>query len=167
MLLSLLIGILFFLSMVFRRDVYKKIGYLGLSYLFLGLIFQVLVLVDARNLFLFSLILNCFFFVFVFVFMLYLEKHPPILEDKKVFERPYFLVFLGHFLFVITLANFIFIGTIAIHEFGHLSVSKFYDCEYERIVYEKGLFNTEILCTNLGDKTFVLFGGIAARKQLE
>src|SRR3989339_868634 len=57
---------------------------------------------------------------------------------------------------------FIFIKTIGIHEFGHFSISKFYNCDYRKIVYEDDFFHTEVLCDGKIDNSFVLLGGILA-----
>ncbi|MCW8965910.1 MAG: hypothetical protein OQK82_04370 [Candidatus Pacearchaeota archaeon] len=158
--ISLLLGLLFFLSLTFKNTHYKKIGYIGFAYGVLSLFFLILDFIFDLNLFVFSLTLNCFFLYFVFLFLKTLEVHPPVLEKEENSERPYFLVFLGHFLFIIIFANFVFIGTLAVHEMGHFSASKFYDCNYRKIVYEEGLLSTEISCSNLNDKTLVLLGGI-------
>lgn len=59
------------------------------------------------------------------------------------------------------MTNFIFIGTISVHEFGHLLTSSQSDCEEIKIVYElKSLPHTEIKCEDISEQNRWIAGGI-------
>jgi hypothetical protein len=97
-------------------------------------------------------------------FLLDIKKLPitPIERNSKFKKNYYIFDFLRYFIFIIILTNFIFIGTLAIHEAGHFFVSKLSpDCDLERIVYEGKLPHTEILCNNYAESMDkIIFGGI-------
>jgi hypothetical protein len=112
-----------------------------------------------------SLISNTLFLIFLFFFFIDLKNIPlSIFERRTLKFKPnnYFFDFLRYFVFIIILTNFIFIGTIAIHEGGHFLLSKLNpNCDLERIVYEGGLPHTEIICNNSVNSTnIIIFGGI-------
>jgi len=157
---SFLLSLLFFVNLTVRRDVYKKIGYYGIFYSSLALFLQFLLLFGVGDVFIFSIILNLVFLFFIIKFLKDLQKYPIIpVTYGKYKKKSYLITFLRYFIFILVLVNFIFIGTVTIHEFGHFGVSKFYDCDYQRIVFEENLPHTEILCRDLPNPTLVLLGG--------
>src|SRR3989339_455349 len=152
-----------FMDLIFRDDNYQALGYFGMFYSILGLSFETLLIFQIGNVYLLNLLLNLVFCFFIFIFIKDLQKIPLVSkEDLNKGPRPPFLVILGHLFFIIIFVNFIFIGTIGIHEFGHFSISKFYNCDYRKIVYEDDFFHTEVLCDGKIDNSFVLLGGILA-----
>lgn len=159
---SFLLTLLFFIILTFRHDVYRKIGYFGIFYSSLSLIFQFLLLFGIGSLFIFSLFSNIVFSALMFNLIRDLTKYPLLLGrySKKYERKSYFLSFLRYFVFILILTNFVFIATITIHEFGHFTISKFYDCQYRKIVYEENFPRTEILCRDLPNSILVLLGGI-------
>src|SRR3989339_777509 len=160
---SFLLIFLFFMDLIFRDDNYQALGYFGMFYSILGLSFETLLIFQIGNVYLLNLLLNLVFCFFIFIFIKDLQKIPLVSkEDLNKGPRPPFLVILGHLFFIIIFVNFIFIGTIGIHEFGHFSISKFYNCDYRKIVYEDDFFHTEVLCDGKIDNSFVLLGGILA-----
>ncbi|HIG94034.1 MAG TPA: hypothetical protein HA229_00285 [Nanoarchaeota archaeon] len=151
------------MDLIFRDDNYQALGYFGMFYSILGLSFETLLIFQIGNVYLLNLLLNLVFCFFIFIFIKDLQKIPLVSkEDLNKGPRPPFLVILGHLFFIIIFVNFIFIGTIGIHEFGHFSISKFYNCDYRKIVYEDDFFRTEVLCDGKIDNSLVLLGGILA-----
>lgn len=158
---SFLLTLVLFVYLSSRKDVYRKAGYVGILYSIISLVFQVFLLIGTEDMHLFSLVSNLLFLILIFNLIKDLKKYPLLhLEYFQNKEKPYFLILLRHFIFIVVLTTFMFIGTIGIHELGHLVISKFYDCEYGRIVYEGDFLRTEILCKNFPDNIFILLGGI-------
>jgi len=159
---SFLLTLLFFVALTFRIDVYKKVGYFGIFYSSLSLIFQIFSLFRAGSLYMFSFFSMIIFLILVFIFVRDLKKSPPVFRThiKKYEKKPYALTFLRYFVFILVLTNFVFIATITLHELGHFTLSKFYDCQYRRIVYEENLPHTEILCKDLFNSSMIILGGI-------
>src|SRR3989339_720209 len=159
---------LLFFRIIYFMSLHKKLLYLLMFYLIgvysiLGLSFETLLIFQIGNVYLLNLLLNLVFCFFIFIFIKDLQKIPLVSkEDLNKGPRPPFLVILGHLFFIIIFVNFIFIGTIGIHEFGHFSISKFYNCDYRKIVYEDDFFRTEVLCDGKIDNSLVLLGGILA-----
>lgn len=143
---SFLFLLLLFIGLIFREPGFKESGWWGVTYSVVSIILHFLFFFDVSCLCLFNFISNVLFFIFVYYFLKNLEESPPEPLVKKEKGKHYFLIFLSHFIFMIVLINFVFIGTVVLHEFGHLSVGGFYGCEYGKIVYESGFPRTEILC---------------------
>jgi hypothetical protein len=159
---SFLLTLLFFLDLSLRYGECRIPSYFGIFYSVISLLFSLLLLFQIGGIFIFSLFSNLVFFIFILIFLKNVKKYPCV-DSKRIKEckqQHYILVFLRYFVFILVLTNFVFIATISIHEFGHLTVSKFYDCEYGRIVYENSSARTEILCKDLSGNIFVLFGGV-------
>jgi hypothetical protein len=117
-------------------------------------------LFNYGNILLFTFISSTTFLIFLIYFLNHLKIHPPQITKNPEKKENYFLTFVKYFIFIIILTNFVFIGTIGIHEFGHFSVSKLYDCEYRHIVIQEQTAFTELLCQNLPTNFYVLLGGI-------
>lgn len=157
---SFLVSLLLFVSFAFRFDEYKKVGYLGIIYSLEGIVFSVLFFFGLINLLIVTIFLVATLFLLFFFLLRDLEKFPLFVRSKSFKKRSPFLRVLGHFVFIIVFINFIFIGTLVVHEFGHFSVSKLYGCEYQKIVYENQFLHTDISCpTSQGSKASI-FGGI-------
>lgn len=155
--LSFLLFIFLFFSIKFR--VYTKAVYAGIFYSSLSLLLAIFNVIFLKNLLLLSLIQNIIFILFLSIFIRELRKSPPVILSQLQKEESYLVSFIKYFVFVVVLANFIFLGTIAIHELGHFAVSKFYNCDYRGIIYQENLPHTELLCENHGNNTFLLLGG--------
>lgn len=155
---SFLLSLLFFLNLSFRRDVYVKVGYMGMIYSFFSLVLYFLLLFRIGEVFVFSLFSNLFFLILSVIFLRDIKIYPKSM--KRIYGGvSSFLIFLRYFVFLIVLTNFVFIATMVIHEFGHLTVARFYGCTYSRIVYESDL-HTEFLCSILPSNPIVVLGGV-------
>ena len=160
LILSFLISLLLFIEFTFRDDVYAKVGFIGIIYSAASLAISILYLFKIVDIYLITLSSTILFY-FILVLFSDFKKYPISqlnVEAKK--EKPYFLTLLSHLIFIITFINFILIGTIAIHEFGHYAMSEIYDCEYGKIIYEDGLFRTEFLCQDSSSTLGAALGGI-------
>jgi hypothetical protein len=158
---SFLLTLLFFLELSLKYGECRIPSYLGILYSVISLLFSILLLFRIGDIFVFSLFSNLVFFIFIFMFIKNVKKYPCADSSKteEYAKQHYVLVFLRYFIFILVLTNFAFIATVAVHEFGHLAVSKFYDCEYGKIVFETD-FHTELLCREIPNNLAVLLGGI-------
>jgi hypothetical protein len=101
------------------------------------------------------------FLIFIIPFLKFLKKTPNRRSYATREPKSPILHFLKHLIFIIIITNFIFIGTVTIHELGHITVAKFSDCENTRIVYEAGLLpRTEVNCSDNSQKQRWILGGI-------
>ena len=152
---------LVFYDFVFRIDVYKNIGYLGVGFaLVLTVIFFFGYYGVGDNLFGFFILFAGFIlFCLIFIFVRDIEKY-SILPEKYDFNRGYFFVLFGHLMFVLIVVNFVFIGTVAAHEAGHYGVFSFLNCVDKKIVYDNSMFHVEGFCTGEMDNIYSAWGGI-------
>lgn len=160
LILSFLISLLLFIEFTFRDDIYAKVGFIGIIYSTTSLIILIiyfLKIIDIYFITFSSIVLFCFISTLFSDFKKYPISQATVANKR---EKPYFLVLLSHLIFIITFINFILLGTIAIHEFGHYGMSKVYDCEYGKIVYEDDLFHTEFLCQDSSSTLGAALGGI-------
>ena len=154
-LLMLLIFIKFYLI-----DSLKDLGKIGIIYSSLSLIFHFSLFVSPSQIILFFLFSEI-------LFLLFLIKLFGKMEDKKYYfshtsyktKSSYLIDLLRHFIFILVFVGIIFVAVSSIHELGHMSVSKFYGCDYQRIIYEQGILYTEILCSELFGNVMVILGG--------
>lgn len=156
--ISLLILLLTFTSTVSLHE--KSTRYL-IPYTSVSL-FLYLFSILWQNLFqLMTLASSCLFLLFIINFIKFIKTN-----SKRTFLKKYpiespLISFLKHFVFIIIMTNFIFIGTVSIHEFGHLAVSSSSNCEGTKIVYElKGLPHTEVDCKDSSEKNKWIIGGV-------
>jgi hypothetical protein len=159
---SFIITLLLFVLLI-SVERFEKISKFGILYASISLIIQILSLFFEKLYVLGSVISNLLFFVLIFYFIRSIENFPieSFHQKMKYKKRYYFLDFLRYFIFIIILTNFIFIGTITVHEVGHLLTSRAFDCGFERIIYEGGLPHTEILCGENFNSLFkVILGGM-------
>jgi len=160
LILSFLVSLLLFIEFTFRDDVYVKVGFIGITYSTASLIISILYLLGIAGIYLITLS-SIILFYFIFTLFSDFKKYPiSQLNTKAKKEKPYFLTLLSHLIFIITFINFILIGTIAIHEFGHYTMSEIYNCEYGKIIYEDDLFRTEFLCQDSSSTIGSALGGI-------
>ncbi len=159
---SLALMFMLFLLLISNQQ-FKRIAKFAIFYCSISLLLEVVFLLKNQLSPITGLVSNLFFFLFIFFFLIDLKEIPYTgYENKvKISRSNYFFDFLRYFIFIIILTNFVFIGTLAIHEAGHFFVAKMVpDCGLEKIVYEGKLPHTEILCdnsTNSIDK--ILLGG--------
>lgn len=161
---SFLITLLIFLLIISIPQL-EKVANLGIIYSSLSIIFQILVLLKIEISFIFSFFSNLAFLVLAFFIIKSFEQSPQVFfsVQEKQKENSFIVDFLKYFVFIIVLTNFIFIGTISIHEVGHLAAGKTLGCDFGKIVYEEGgLPRTEVLCgdKNFSSQKFVILGGI-------
>ena len=154
-----LLVLLLSLSLLFREDSYRDIGIFGIFYSGISLLLHVFVLLDIASVYLFSIFYNVLLLVFVFFLVKYLLENPIPLPRVLRKKRSYLFIFMRNFIFMVALINLVFIGTIVIHEFGHLGVSEFYNCASREIVYNAGFPETQILCSDLRSNLYVSLGG--------
>ncbi len=158
----MLIMILFILLISIPN--FTRFSKLAIFYCSISLLFEVTLLFKNQQSPLMSLISNLFFFLFVLFFVIDVKNISFYTDEnsKRLRKNYYLFDFFRYFIFIVILTNFVFIGTIAIHESGHFFVSKiFTDCDLERIVYEGNLPHTEILCSESVDSLdTVIWGGI-------
>ncbi len=148
------------LSFLFRNDEYKVIGIFGMLYSGISILLQILVLIKVVELYPFSIIYSALLFAFLIFMIKHLKDNPLPVKSKKRKKKNYLFNFLRDFVFTLALINLVFIGTVVIHEFGHLMVSYLYDCASREIVYSGGFPDTQILCSNVTSNLFVSLGGI-------
>lgn len=108
-----------------------------------------------------TLISSILFLAFIISFLKSLQfntqQHPIISKEPESL----LIHFLKHFVFIIIITNFVFIGTISVHEFGHLLASSQSECEESKIVYElEGLPHTQIKCEDTSQQNIWIIGGI-------
>ncbi len=159
---SFLIILLLFILMIYVPH-FEKISFLAILYASVSLIIQIFTIFYEKFLIFGSLISNIFFMFFIFYFLKRIERFPIEFFNKKrkIKKRNPLVDFLRYFVFIIILTNFIFIGTITVHEAGHLLSSRAYDCGFDRIIYESGLPHTEILCgDDFASLENVILGGM-------
>ncbi len=159
---SFLLMLIISMNLAFRHPNFKNAGIFGISYALFSLIFQFLVLFLNLEPYLFNLASGLVFLIFLFVFFRDFKRNP--VESKSILKRKskkksYMLLFLKSFIFIIVVANLIFIGTVVIHEFGHFALSKIYACEHVKIIYEGGSPYTEALCKSPLTQKILLLGG--------
>lgn len=162
LLCSFLITLLLFILMISVPH-FERISILGILYSSISLIIQIISLFSEDFLQIGSFISNILFLFFIFYFIKRTKIFPIDFFEERIIRRKrnYFIDFLRYFVFIIILTNFIFIGTITIHEVGHLLTSRAYDCGFDRIVYEQGLPHTEILCgEDFNALSKVILGGM-------
>lgn len=159
---SFLITLILFI-LLFSVSHFEKISKLGILYSSLSLIIQIAFLLNKDFYILLSFGSNILFSVFIIYLVSKVERFPLAFFEIHLKNRKshYLLDFLRYFIFIIILTNFIFIGTITVHEVGHLLTSRTFGCDFGKIVYEQGFPHTEILCgDSFNSLTKVILGGI-------
>jgi hypothetical protein len=125
------------------------------------LLLQLIIVFNPNLVYIFSILYNIFFLCFILILSKEIINKKLKLKEKLLKkQRPYLFNFFQFFIFIVVLTNFVFIGTISVHELGHLTASQFYDCQYRRIVYEQGIPHTDLLCQDIPNKTFLILGGV-------
>jgi len=108
-----------------------------------------------------ALVSTLLFLFFIVAFLKFLRNHKQQNMFLTKFPESPLIQFLKHIIFIIIITNFIFIGTVAIHEFGHLVASSGSDCRETKIVYElEGLPHTQVNCQDTSDKGKWILGGV-------
>ncbi len=164
MILSIVVYFLFValisVSLLFRDDDYRNLGIFGIIYAGVSLGLHIFVIFGLSDIYTFSIFYSVLFFTFVMLFINYLKKNPlPLILEKGKKRHSYFFHFIRNFVFTLAIINLVFIGTVVIHEFGHLLVSYLYNCASREIVYSMGFPETKILCSNIGSNFLVSLGG--------
>lgn len=155
---SFFITLLVFLT---TTSIHKKTTKYLILYTSISLFFYLFTLLWTNLIPTLILISSILFLVFIISFLKFLQQTPRQLFPLHNEPESPIIHFLKHLVFIVILTNFIFIGTISIHEFGHLVASSQSDCEETKIIYElKGLPHTEVNCKNTEDKNFWILGGV-------
>ncbi|MGV8152572.1 MAG: hypothetical protein ACP5OG_05815 [Candidatus Nanoarchaeia archaeon] len=146
---------------MFTSEKYKKPAFFGFLYSFVSFAFQLLLLFNLGDFVYYSGFSNFIFIIVIYFFVKSLASCPPEIIEKENSKREvYVWSFIKYFVFIIILSNFIFVGSIGLHEFGHLIMSKVYDCEYRQVVYEENSPYTELLCSTDVNKKAITLAGI-------
>ena len=157
---SYLLILLLSLNFVSFHKEHKNIGYSGITYSMVSLILQILLFLHIGDIFSFSIASRLLFFIFIFYFLRDLKHYQIIQSEIKTKEEPSILLFIKYFIFIIAIINILLIGTLGIHEFGHVIISKFYNCESRSIFYEQGTYPySEIVCDNSSGKSYITIAG--------
>jgi hypothetical protein len=177
--MSLLVIIMTFLS--FAEDHKNHITML-IVFSSISLVFYIVSFLSTRTMLLFTAISLSIFLLFITEFLKFLttKKEIHLQINKKSDSK--LIPFLKHLIFIIIITNFIFVGTVAIHELGHAVSAQFSDCEETKIVYElTGLPHTEVKCLDtsqsqnwtllgiflpMGIALLLMFGGGTSIKEI-
>lgn len=109
-----------------------------------------------------NLITTILFLLFIRSFLKSIRTNPSKQIFKPHKEESPIIHFLKHFIFIIIITNFIFIGTISVHELGHLGIAKTTGCQDIKIIYEgNGFPHTEVNCEDTSKQMQWVIGGIA------
>ena len=157
--LSLLTILLLFLNIINTNE--KATRYL-IFYSTTSLILYVLAINWQNLITTLTIISTILFLVFINHFLKFLKFNSwrYLHHIKQSSESP-LIHFLKHFIFIVIITNFMFIGTISIHEFGHLVTSSQSNCQETKIIYElKGFPHTEIKCNDITRQNQWILGGI-------
>jgi hypothetical protein len=158
---SFLLMLILFIHISFRSEAYKRMGFFGVFYCLYSIMLLALSLVSFINFCTLSIFTNLGSFILLLIFVFDLKKYSLThLQYHSPRQMPYFFVLMRHFIFIIIITNFIFIGTIGIHELGHFGFSKFYSCEYRKVIYEQDFLRTDILCRDTPGNFEILLAGI-------
>lgn len=155
---SFLVLIMTFLS--FTEDHKSHIPTL-IIYSSVSIIFYIFSFISKNLILLFTIISFSIFLIFMQELSKFLmtKKDVYIRQNKKSNSR--IIPFLRHLIFVIIITNFVFLGTVTIHELGHATSAHFANCENSKIVYElNGLPHTEINCENDSKTNLLILSGI-------
>ena len=153
---SLLITIMTFLT--YTEDHKSHISLL-IIYASVSIIFYIVSFLNQNLITLFSIISISMFLIFYVEFLKFLSK--PYLIKVSAKNNSPLIPFLKHLVFVIIITNFVFIGTISVHELGHVASVKSSNCEDVKIVYDlKTLPHTEVKCDNTSSRNNWIMAGI-------
>lgn len=159
-LLSYLLSLLLFSSFLSQRPSFHLLGYLGIGYSALSIAFLLAVFFSSFSASLFLVFSSLFLLVLFSLLLSDLSEKAPSRRSSSPSSSPYFLTFVQYFVFVLTITNFVFIGTIAIHEFGHYALSQYYGCEHARVIFDSNFPRTEVLCSQDEFAPFITWAGI-------
>ena len=155
---SLLITLVSFLIIA---DTHEKSIPSLIIYSSLSLLIYLIFLINETLIPLFNLGALALFLYFILIFTKHLREKPEFLLIQQTKINSPIITLLKNFVFLIIMTNFIFIGTISIHELGHLGMAKFTNCDETRIVYELGGFpHTEVNCIDKSSKSLWIIAGI-------
>lgn len=162
--IHLVIPVSFFIiiiSFILFSDLHKKVNQALLLYASISLIGYFLSILKNSLIPTLNLVSIFFFLLFIHLLMKALRSKSEFKIIKKFKEKSPLISFLKHFIFVIILTNFIFIGTIGTHEIGHVASSKYLGCKDARIVLSlNNMPHTETTCSDESIKTPLILGGI-------
>jgi hypothetical protein len=158
---SFLLGLIFSLNIVFLTSSFKRAGYAGIFYSLISVLLEFLLLFKIGGPFNFSIFSNLLFLIFISILLTNIEKNPARFQPQlKIKKEPYVLLFAKYFIFIIAITNLVLIGTVGIHEFSHVFVSRVYGCESRSVIYEKGIYPyTEIVCDDLSGQIPIALSG--------
>jgi hypothetical protein len=158
---SFLFMIVVFMYFSFLFCNYRRTCYFGVFYSLIGVITQILSFFGVGEEYSWNMLLSILFFILCYLFFESFKKSPLEHMEKARKEERQSIIFLKYFVFITVISNFIFLGTVGIHELGHLAVSKFYDCDYRQVIYSQGATYTEALCSNINGSanSLILVGG--------
>ncbi|MCK4997490.1 hypothetical protein KAS08_04245 [Candidatus Pacearchaeota archaeon] len=155
---AFLITIMTFLTFI---DEHKHHITILIAYASISLMFYLSAFISTKPTLILTLISTTIFLLFFAEFLktLFVNKkpkhYPAHLQSSPI------IPFLKHLIFIIIITNFVFIGTVAVHELGHAVSAQISDCEGTKIVYEmNGFPHTEINCEDESQKQIWILSGI-------
>lgn len=162
LLLSNVISLLFSIYFIIGATKRYRAGYYLAGYSLLSLLGGLLLFFSGMYLLPFvvvnSLLLVGFIHFFSSDFSTYNFKQPTNKATPP--NESYGFSFIRYFIFTIVVALFVFISTIGIHEFSHVSVARFYDCDSRTILFEHNSYPySEVLCNDGSGRLFVTLAG--------
>jgi hypothetical protein len=157
---SFLLILILFIKFNPIKKWFIKATIFGIIYCLISLFVVILILFNFGEIYIFSLFTNLLFLIFFYFNLKTLDIfNPRQKQDKFIKNMPLLYLYLRYFIFIITITNFIFIGTISLHEFGHFAAANFYECESSKIIYENYLPYTEALCNDTNNQLIFTLSG--------
>ena len=158
--LSYLVFLMFCLYLLSMESFPRKASYAGIIYSCFSLILSIGTFFGMPDLY-FVVISNYLFLVFLVFFIREFELYP--IKQSSPESKPASLIisFIKYFIFVVIITNLVLVGTLVVHEFGHASTARYYDCQYRTVFFEKGDSPfTEVICTDASSKFYVTLAGM-------
>ncbi|MFW6233609.1 MAG: hypothetical protein ACOC3Z_03025 [Nanoarchaeota archaeon] len=151
--------IILILSILFYKIKQKQIGKSGMFYSLLSIVLISLTRPDFNFLIYFIFISEIFFLIFFSKILKKIQEN-NFFKPKKISKKSVFFSFFQHFIFIIVISVIVFIATVSIHESGHFFSSKMNNCEYQRIIFQKNLPDTQIICSENQNINIIILSGI-------
>jgi len=140
--------IIILLAFTLFSNLHKRLNQTPLIYSSVSLAGYIVSALWPNLLLLASSVSGLLFLIFVHSFTKGLRSKPEYIPEQ-LSSQPRTIKFLKHLLFIVILTNFVFIGTIGIHEVGHVVSAKLFDCENAQVIVEFDTMpHAETACSN-------------------
>jgi len=149
------------LSFLIYHEKSQRINLLLIIYSCFVLLSYLILVIQENFTQLIIFISTILFLLFLILFMEKQKNKREILIIERIEFHSPIINMLKHFLFIVIITNFIFIGTISIHELGHIATVKYFDCEETKLIYDFTNFPyTEAICNGKGIEGPLILGGL-------